>query len=331
MKVLVTGANGFIGQALCKELVLDHDVVPVTRCEVPLVGGLKPVSIGKMTDKTDWKALLAGVDVVIHTAGKAAVAPSQPEALWAVNVDATLNLARQSAELGVKRFIFLSSVKVHGELSLPEKPLTEESPFNPMDQYGQSKLAAEQGLLDRSNQNDTVSMDIVIIRPPMVYGHRGENDRGTSNFSRLVSWVEKGVPLPLGAIHNKRSLIGLDNLVDFISLCMEHPKAANQVFLVSDEDDLSTTELLRVIGQSLGKPPRLLAIPGAWLKLSISLLGRGDMAQRLCDSLQVDIHKAKELLGWEPPYSIEKGLEAFRSDTVSETAADDRGTDQLNV
>jgi nucleoside-diphosphate-sugar epimerase len=221
-------------------------------------------------------------------------------AFRAVNVGGTLNLARQAATAGVKRFVFISSVKVNGESTLPGRAFTEADAPKPQDAYGQSKHEAEQGL--RQLSADT-GMEVVVIRPPLVYGPGVK-----ANFAALMRAVQRGWPLPLGAVHNQRSLVALDNLVDFIITCITHPQAANQTFLVSDGQDLSTTELVRGMAQAAGVPARLLPVPVWALQAGASLLGKGDAVQRLCGNLQVDISKARSLLGWLPPVSVEEGL-----------------------
>jgi len=215
-----------------------------------------------------------------------------------VNLEGTLNMARQAAAAGVRRFIFISSIGVNGNINIRPFRITDQP--NPAEPYAQSKWEAEQGLMQLAAET---GMEIVIIRPPLVYG-----PCAPGNFGSLVHWIEKGVPLPLGAIHNKRSLIGIDNLVDLIIRCIDHPAAANQVFLAGDGEDLSTTELLRGVGKAMGKPARLIPVPAGVLQLGATLLGRKAMAQRLLGSLQVDISKTCELLDWKPPYTVEEGL-----------------------
>jgi nucleoside-diphosphate-sugar epimerase len=221
-------------------------------------------------------------------------------AFRAVNVDGTVNLARQAAAAGVKRFVFISSVKANGESTQPGRAFTETDAPNPQDAYGQSKHEAEQGL--RQLSADT-GMEVVIIRPPLVYGPGVK-----ANFAALMRVVQRGWPLPLGAVHNQRSLVALDNLVDFIITCITHPQAANQTFLVSDGQDLSTTELVRGMAQAAGVPARLLPVPVWALQAGASLLGKGDAVQRLCGNLQIDTSKARRLLDWVPPVSVEEGL-----------------------
>jgi nucleoside-diphosphate-sugar epimerase len=221
-------------------------------------------------------------------------------AFRAVNVDGTLNLARQAAAAGVKRFVFVSSVKVNGECTAPGRAFTEADAPMPQDAYGQSKHEAEQGLRQLSSD---MGMEVVIIRPPLVYGPGVK-----ANFATLMHAVQRGWPLPLGSVHNQRSLVALSNLVDFIVTCITHPQAANQTFLVSDGQDLSTAELVRGIAQAAGVPARLLPVPVWALQAGASLLGKGDVVQRLCGNLQIDASKARSVLGWVPPVSVEEGL-----------------------
>ena len=211
-----------------------------------------------------------------------------------------MSLARMAAKEGVKRFIFISSVKVNGESTRPGRAFTEADAPNPQDAYGQSKHEAELGL--RQLAADT-GMEVVIIRPPLVYGPDVK-----ANFAALMRAVQRGCPLPLGAVHNQRSLVALDNLVDFIFTCISHPQAANQTFLVSDGQDLSTTELVRGMARAAGAPARLLPVPVWALQAGARLLGKEDAVERLCGNLQVDISKARSLLGWVPPVSLEEGL-----------------------
>ena len=220
--------------------------------------------------------------------------------IYAVNVDGTLSLAREAAAAGVKRFVFVSSVKVNGESTQPERAFTAADAPNPQDAYGQSKHEAEQGLRQLSVGT---GMEVVIIPPPLVYC-----PFVNANFAALMRALQRGWPLPLGAVHNQRSLVALDNLVDFIVYCITHPQAANQIFLVSDGQDLSTTELVPGMAQAAGVPARLLPVPVWALQAGATLLGKGDAVQRLCGNLQVDMSKARSLLGWVPPVSVEEGL-----------------------
>jgi UDP-glucose 4-epimerase len=216
------------------------------------------------------------------------------------NVDGTLSLAKQAASSGVKRFIFISSVKVQGERSNLGQPIKESDGYAPVGPYATTKMEAE---LQLRRLSDECGMELVIIRPPIVYGPSAR-----SNFRTLINAVSRGLPLPLGNISNFRSLIALDNLVDFIAICLEHPGAANQTFSVSDGEDLSTPDLLRRIGGVMHKPVRLLPIPVSLLKLGAIVVGKQDIFQRLCGNLQVDITKARQLLGWTPPITVDEGL-----------------------
>jgi len=218
-----------------------------------------------------------------------------------VNVQGTANLARQAAVAGVRRLVFVSSVKVNGEQTAQGSTFTADDACAPEDPYGISKHEAEQALRQIAAET---GMEVVIIRPPLVYGPGVK-----ANFAAMVRWLARGVPLPLGAVtHNRRSLVALDNLVDLITLCLTHPAAANQTFMVSDGEDLSTADMLRRMGNALGRPARLLPVPVGVLKLGAQLVGKPDVFQRLCGSLQVDIAKTRELLGWQPPVSVDEGF-----------------------
>ena len=306
-RLLVTGSNGFIGRGLWVDLSLrKYEVRPVGRDLASSSSRQysELFELGDIGPTTQWSGALDGVDAVVHLAARVHVmhdTEADPlTAFRSVNVDGTLNLARQAAAAGVKRFVFISSVKVNGESTQPWRAFTEADAPNPQDAYGQSKHEAEQGLRELSA--DT-GMEVVIIRPPLVYGPGVK-----ANFAALMRAVQRGWPLPLGAVHNQRSLVALDNLVDFIVTCITHPQAANQTFLVSDGQDLSTTELVRGMAQAAAVPARLLPVPMWALQAGASLLGKSDAVQRLCGNLQVDISKARNLLGWVPPVSVEEGL-----------------------
>jgi len=218
-----------------------------------------------------------------------------------VNVEGTLRLARQAAEAGVRRFVFVSSIKVNGEHSQPGHLFTADQIPAPDDPYGISKCEAEAGLRALSLET---GMEVVIIRPPLVYGPGVK-----ANFLAMMRWLQWGVPLPLGGLtENRRSLVFLDNLVDLIVICIDHPAAANQTFLVSDDEDLSTAALLRRMAAALGRPARLIPVPAGLITMGAKLISRPGIAQRLCESLQVDIGKTKALLGWSPPISVDEGL-----------------------
>jgi nucleoside-diphosphate-sugar epimerase len=300
-RVLVTGGNGFIGHAILKRLRAEGLDVQMVSREAMRTGELV---VGDIALPVDWHKERLVCAVVIHLAARVHVINDiEVDPLTAfriVNVDGTLNLARKAASLGVKRFVFISSVKVYGERTLPGQAFTEADAAIPQDFYGQSKYEAEQGLLKISAET---GMELVIIRPPLVYGPGVK-----ANFAALMHAVRRGLPLPLGSVHNQRSLVALDNLVDFIVSCICHPQAANQTFLVSDGQDLSTTELVRGMAQAAGLSALLLPVPVWALQAGASLLGKGDVVKRLCGNLQVDISKARNLLGWVPPVSVDEGL-----------------------
>lgn len=304
-RVLITGANGFVGRALCVQAVVRGFLVgAVTRSPCDLPTDVESLVAGAVDERTDWQGALPGVDAVLHLAARVHVmqeAASDPLAEFRrVNVLGTLNLARQAAGAGVRRFVFVSSVKVNGEATLPGHPFKADDAPAPSDAYGISKMEAEQGLRELAAQT---GMEVVIIRPPLVYGPGVK-----ANFAAMMRWLRSGMPLPLGAIDNQRSLVAMDNLIDLILTCITHPAAANQTFLVSDGQDVSTTELLRRMGQAMGRPARLVPVPAGWLTLAAAMVGKRDMAQRLCGSLQVDIEKTRQLLGWRPPLTLEQGL-----------------------
>ncbi len=310
-RVLITGANGFVGRTLCLEALTRSMMVRgAVRQRAELPADIENVMIGDINDVTDWSSVLTGCDVVIHLAARVHVmndTSADPLAEFRqVNVDGTLNLARQAARAGVKRFIFVSSVKVNGEQTETAKPFTEDTVPNPQEAYGISKFEAERGLLKIAQET---GMEVVIIRPPLVYGAGVK-----ANFASMMRAVKRGFPLPLGAIHNQRSFVYVGNLVSMMMCCIDHPAAANQVFLVSDGHDLSTTELLRACALALGVSARLLPVPQKLLELGAAVLGRHAVAQRLCGNLQVDISKARSLLGWTPPFSLAEGLKATALD-----------------
>jgi nucleoside-diphosphate-sugar epimerase len=306
--MLVTGATGFVGSALVRRWVSDAPtqrlVVAVRKGEVGWPSQVSPAIVGDLGPDTDWYDTLKDVKGVVHSAARVHVmADSSADPLAEfrrVNVAGTMNLARQAAASGVRRFVFVSSVKVNGEATLPGHAFTEGDAPAPLDPYGQSKHEAEMGL--RQLADDT-GMEVVIVRPPLVYGPGVK-----ANFAALMRVVQRGLPLPLGAVNNQRSLVALDNLVDFIINCCHHPAAAHQTFLVSDGQDVSTRDLVRAMAQGAGVSERLLPVPVWALEAAGRLLGRGDAVQRLCGNLQVDIRKARELLGWVPPVSLQEGL-----------------------
>jgi UDP-N-acetyl-alpha-D-quinovosamine dehydrogenase len=302
MKVLLTGASGFVGKGCSEALGRAHCVLNAVRVRS---GFQHQVIIPSIDAGTQWAEALVACDIVIHCAARVHVmneSVSDPlQAFREVNVEGTANLARQAAAAGVKRFIFLSSIKVNGEFSGLGAPFTSSDEPAPEDPYGVSKTEAEQALKDICAET---GMEYVIIRPPLVYGPSVK-----ANFLSMLKWVARGVPLPLGGIrNNKRSLVYVENLVDLIKVCIEHSAAANQTFLVSDDDDVSTRELLERVAKALGVKSRLLPIPLSWLGFAGKLLGKKDIEQRLSSSLQVDISHTKNTLDWQPRYSMEEGL-----------------------
>ena len=305
MKILVTGPTGFIGSALVANLgsKTGYDVHAVSRqVEKNIPGASASLYITDLTDGEGLGMAVEGIEVVVHTAARVHImgrpGPDTEAEYRRVNAKATSDLATMAAAAGVRRFIFLSSVKVNGDENVCT--YTEADTPHPTDAYAKSKLEAECLLREISKRT---GMEIVIIRPPLVYG-AGVG----ANFSALVRLIKSGIPLPLRAIGNKRSFIGLGNLLDLVATCIEHPAAANETFLASDGCDLSTTELLEHISKALGRPARLFSVPDSALMSIAHATGQGGRADRLLGSLTVDITKARRLLSWEPPFSIEQGL-----------------------
>jgi len=304
--ILVTGASGFLGRALCTSLV-KYSTLRISVRDKAKTESFANVDIfeASLSPDQDWSVALPGVSVVVHCAARVHVMKetvADPLAEFRrVNVDGTLRLARQASEAGVRRFIFLSSIKVNGESTRLGNPFTPDQISVPGDPYGLSKFEAEMGLRALSEET---GMEVVIIRSPLVYGPGVK-----ANFLSMMNWLRRGIPLPLGGLtKNRRSFIFLGNLVDMIITCINHPAAANQTFLVSDDDDLSTAGLLDHVALALGRPSKLITVPTALITLVAKLIGRSDISQRLCGSLQVDIKKTKDLLGWSPPVSVNEGL-----------------------
>ncbi|MDB6047656.1 MAG: NAD-dependent dehydratase [Pseudomonas sp.] len=306
LRVMLTGASGFVGSALLKRLIADGYVCTVAakfgRGRYPSDVTVK--AIDSLDRQVDWSELVNGQETVVHCAARVHImndAASDPLAEFRrVNVTGTLRLAEEAARYGVKRFIFISSIKVNGESTQPGCSFSADDVPAPCDAYGISKMEAEQGLRQLSAET---GMAVVIIRPVLIYGPGVK-----SNFRRMMAWLYRGVPLPLGSIDNRRSLVALDNLVDLVSICMIHPRAANQTFLISDGEDLSTPDLLIRMGKALNKPARLLSVPTYVLEFLAILFRRAAIAQRLCGSLQVDISKTCTLLDWKPPCSVDAAL-----------------------
>lgn len=301
---MVTGASGFVGEAVVFRLLLDNRFTPIAAARgATRFNGLCTVSPFDLVD-AEVRTPLSGIDIVVHAAARVHVMSEVGNDALALyrkyNVEGTLRLAKRAAEAGVKRFIFISSIKVNGERTDPGHPFRADDKPLPVDPYGVSKYEAEEGLKQLSCDTE---MEVVIIRPPLVYGPGVK-----ANFQSMLNWVNKSVPLPFGAIDNQRSLVSIGNLVDLVLTCIDHAAAANQTFLVSDGQDLSSTQLLKRIAQALGKKSRLMPIPVKVLKLAALILGKQAMAQRLCESLQVDIRKNYEILGWKPPVNIDEAM-----------------------
>lgn len=301
-RVLVTGATGFVGRALCERLIaVGHKIIPIVRRRSGL---LNEVVIGEMGPSTDWSTALAGCDVVVHLAArvhKMKGSVHDPRMLYReINTEATLNLGHQAAKAGVKRFVFISTIKVNGEGR--DTAYRETDVPVPEDAYAISKWEAEQGLQRIARET---GLEVVILRPPLVYGPGVK-----ANFLRLMKTIQRGWPLPLGAIHNRRSLLYLGNFVDAIRLCVEHPAAAGQTFLLDDGQAVSTPELIRAVARAMGRPARLLAVPVGVLAFMGALLGKRAAVARLTGSLYVDSAAIRSRLGWTPPYSMEAGLAA---------------------
>lgn len=352
-KVLITGATGFVGSALLKRLgACGVPVRAVVRRKIAGSNLIEPLMMGTINGATEWLNVLNGLDAVVHLAARVHVMKDRASdpltEFRQMNVEGTLNLARQAAEAGVRRFVYLSSIKVNGESTgvaagssvlkvrraqkkknssefkvlsskkgqnsaesrVPSvegmKAFRENDVPDPHDEYATSKWEAEQGLMALARET---GMEVVIIRPPLVYGPGVKG-----NFASMLHWVKKGIPLPLGAVqNNRRSLVALDNLVDLIVTCLEHPKAANEIFLVSDGEDLSTRELLKRIARAYGKPVRLIPVPVSIMQFVAWLLGKQGVSDRLFGSLQVDSSKAREVLGWVPPVSVDEQLQKMVS------------------
>jgi nucleoside-diphosphate-sugar epimerase len=304
MRIAVTGANGFVGRAVCQAFAAaQHTVRPLVRGTE--ASWPQAIAIGPIGANTEWNEALRDIDCVVHCAARVHVM-SETEAdpltaFRAVNVLGTRQLAQQAAKIGVKRFILLSTLKVHGERTEPNHPFQASDPPSPSDPYSVSKWEGEQAVMDVARES---GMEYVVIRPPLVYGPGVK-----ANFAKLLKAVARGLPLPLGGIENQRSMVNLNNLTDLIEVCARHPRAHGQAFLISDGQDVSTPELLNCMGRALGKPTRLVAIPPICLQLIGRLSGRQAQIDRLTSSLQVDIGHTTEVLGWTPRTNLNQALQ----------------------
>jgi nucleoside-diphosphate-sugar epimerase len=306
LKILVTGARGFIGQPLCRDLVdKGYQVTGTARAinaDDDQMPGLQLKETGDLETFEDWAALLQGVDAVVHLAARVHVMGESGDTARKkyrnANVTVTEKLLRAAVSAGVRRFVFLSSVKALGEGS--RTPYTETSAAEPIDPYGISKLEAEQVVKAVGNET---GIETVILRLPLVYGPGVR-----ANFLRLMKMVEKGVPLPLSGVTNRRSMIFLENLVDVLQVCLHHEKAVGKTFMVSDGEDFSTPGLVREISRAMRKKPRLLPFPPLLLRLAGALTGKGQEVDRLLGSLNVDSSKIRNSLDWVPPYTVQQGI-----------------------
>lgn len=306
--VLVTGASGFVGKALCQALLAaDFRVYGTTRAAGDLPPGVQRVV---WSGESAELANVPPVDIVVHLAARVHViherAADPLTEFRSANVETTRKLASWAAGRGVKRFVLMSSVKVNGEATEAGRAFSADDVPAPEDAYAVSKLEAEQALRAVCSES---GMEFVMIRPPLVYGPGVQG-----NFRSMVRWVKRGIPLPLGAISNRRSLVALDNLVSFITVCLEHPVAANQVFLVSDGEAVSTTEMLRKIALTHAVAPRLVAVPKGWLRCVARMLGKSSAADRLLGSLEVNDDKSRDMLGWRPVVTMDEQLRKMALD-----------------
>lgn len=315
--VLVTGASGFVGRALSLHLRAtgDYKLVTASRSRASIIDGV-PHRHHELLDLQQIPQL-KDIDVVVHTAARVHVMndqnPDKASAYREANVVGTVALANVAAHAGVKRFIYLSSIKVNGEQTLAGLPFTAFDTPHPQDPYGASKLEAELALREIESRTD---MEVVVVRPTLVYGPGVK-----ANFRAMMSWLAKGIPLPLGAIDNRRSLVALDNLVDLLTCCIGAGAAAGETFLVSDNEDLSTTQLLGHLARTLGSPFSLFPVPALILRVAGYAIGKGNVAQRLCGSLQVDISHTRETLDWLPPVRVIDALQATAAAYRAEKAA----------
>lgn len=307
MKTLITGANGFVGRLLCAELLMRQmSVRAALRSAQSRVEGTEVAIVGAIDGKTDWTNALHGIDVVIHLAARVHVmqedARDPLEEFRKVNLLGTENLARQAARAGVKRLVYVSSIKVNGEATRAGEKFTETDILSPQDPYGISKWEAEQALHRVAKET---GLEVVIVRPPLVYG---KGVKG--NFAQMLKVLSRGIPLPLASVDNLRSLIYVENLADALILCATHPAAPGQTYLASDGEDISTPDLLRQLGEAMGYPAHLFPCPQALLKLAGRLACRAEQVERLLGSLQINSDKIRRELSWQSPYTLEQGLRA---------------------
>ncbi|NMG33884.1 NAD-dependent epimerase/dehydratase family protein [Azoarcus sp. TTM-91] len=302
--VVLTGGSGFIGREVASQLrARGREVLALSTRDRPELGVVRGPAL---TADADWSEALRGAHAVIHAAARVHVmndaSPDPLAEFRAVNVEGTLRLAQQAVEAGVKQFVLVSSIKVNGERSMPGRPFIEDDPAAPEEPYSISKHEAEVGVRALAAGS---GMSVTVVRPPLVYGPGVK-----ANFERMMNWVARGVPLPLGCIENRRSFVGLTNLADLLCLCATHPAAEGRTFLAADGEDISTTELLLRLGRALGRPARLLPVPPVVLAGCFRAIGKAEVAGRLLDSLQVDASAARRILGWKPPRTVDEELEA---------------------
>lgn len=315
-KILVTGANGFLGSALVEYLTGRFALAAAVRSveSAGPAGQENTVAVGNIDANTDWSVALAGVDAVVHCAARAHVmqdGSTDPlDEYRKVNVAGSLNLARQAVEAKVRRFIFISSIGVHGVNSV--SPFNEESLIAPQEPYAVSKLEAELALQDFASK---AGLELVIIRPPLVYGAAAPG-----NFGKLFKLADSSLPLPFGAVHNKRTMVYLGNLCHFIETCITHPSAANQTFVIADGEDVSLRQLLVLMRKAMGRGPGLLPVPPGLFRLAGRVTGKQALVDRLVGDLQVDTSKARQLLGWQPPYTVAQGVAATVADLSARSA-----------
>ena len=305
---LITGATGFVGQAMCRKLLacgwnVSGTIRPALHDMSELPPGVAPCSVGSLGPGTDWRKALSGIDVIVHLAARVHIMKETAEdslmEFRQVNTHATERLARMAAQTGVRRLVFLSTIKVNGE-STGNQAFTETDAPNPQDNYALSKWEAEQALKRVAAET---GLDLVVLRSPMVYGPVVKG-----NFLRLLQAVQRGMPLPFASIRNRRSIVFLGNLVEAIIICMTHTQAKGKTYLVSDDEQISTAELISRIARALGRPARLWPFPAELLRIAAMLAGKSTEADRLLNSLLVDSSKIRSELGWKPSASLDQGL-----------------------